>query len=189
MLEYLALLLKLFLVFAKVGLLAWGGGPAMIPLMQEEVLGQKWLTPEGFVDALAVGNSLPGPIATKMSIYVGYQQAGLPGALAGVTGTIAPSGVLMLVLALFLLRQKDSPVINAALTAVRPAVVGLLIWTAYDLGSKVLLAGGITWSEAIAASWDKILIVAVVAIGVIRFNVNPALVMVAAAVFGVLVYR
>lgn len=95
----------------------------------------------------------------------------------------------MLVLALFLLRQKDSPVISAALTAVRPAVVGLLIWTAYDLGSKVLLAGGITWGEAIAASWDKILIVAVVAIGVIRFNVNPALVMVAAAVFGVLVYR
>ena len=66
MLEYLALLLKLFLVFSKVGLLAWGGGPSMIPLMQQEVLAQNWLTPEGFIDALALGNALPGPIATKM---------------------------------------------------------------------------------------------------------------------------
>jgi len=190
MLEYLALLLKLFLVFSKVGLLAWGGGPSMIPLMQEEVLAQNWLTSEEFIDALALGNALPGPIATKMSIYVGYKQAGLLGALAGVSGIIAPSGVLMLILALFFLALKDSPAIQSALTAVRPAVVGLLVWTAYDLGEKVLRTGGKSWSQAITANWDKVLIVVVVAFVTIRFpQINPALVIVVAAIFGLFVYR
>jgi len=187
--ETLALLFNIFFVFARVGTLAWGGGPSMIPLMQQEVIAHKWLTSEEFIDALALGNALPGPIATKMSLHIGYQQAGLPGALAGVLGTIAPSGVLMLVLAIFFLRAKDAPAIEAALSAVRPAVVGLLIWTAFDLGSTVLLAGNLTWSQALSANWDKILIVAIVAIGVIRFEVNPALVIIIAAIFGVIVYR
>lgn len=192
MLEYLALLLKLFLVFAKVGLLAWGGGPAMIPLMQQEVLGQKWLTPEEFIDALALGNSLPGPIATKMSLYVGYKEAGVLGALAGVSGTIAPSGLLMIILVLFFLRVKDAPVIQSALTAVRPAVVGLLAWTAYDLGEKVLRKAGMDWGQALAAGWDKVLIMAVVVFVMIRFGERSevaALVIVGTAVFGALVYR
>ena len=192
MLEYLALVVKLFLVFSKVGLLAWGGGPSMIPLMQQEVLAQNWLTAEEFIDALALGNALPGPIATKMSIYVGYRQAGLLGALAGVSGTIAPSGVLMLILALFFLALKDSPAIQSALQAVRPAVIGLLVWTAYDLGDKVFRKGGITWGQAVTTSWDKLLIMAVVAVVMIRFGDRSeiaALVIVVSAIFGILVYR
>jgi len=191
MLAYLALLLKLFLVFSKVGLLAWGGGPSMIPLMQQEVLAQGWLTPEGFIDALALGNALPGPIATKMSIYVGYEQAGIPGAIAAVSGTIAPSGVLMLILAAFLLGQK-TPLIDAALTAVRPAVIGLLIWTAYDLGEAVLRKGDTTWGQALTTNWDKFLIAAVVALVMIRFGERTemaVLVIVGSAILGILVYR
>ena len=191
MLEYLALLLKLFLVFSKVGLLAWGGGPSMIPLMQQEVLAQGWLTPEGFIDALALGNALPGPIATKMSIYVGYEQAGILGAVAAVSGTIAPSGVLMLILAVFFLGKK-TPLIDAALTAVRPAVIGLLIWTAYDLGEAVLRRGGITWGQALTTNWDKFLIAAVVALVMIRFGDRTemaVLVIVGSAILGILVYR
>ena len=192
MLEYLALVLKLFLVFSKVGLLAWGGGPSMIPLMQQEVLAQGWLTPEGFIDALALGNALPGPIATKMSIYVGWEQAGFLGALAAVSGTIAVSGVLMIILALFLLGRKDLPLINSALTAVRPAVIGLLIWTAYDLGEAVLRKGGITWGQALTTNWDKFLIAAAVALVMIRFGERSevaVLVIVGSAILGILVYR
>ena len=192
MLEYLALLLKLFLVFSKVGLLAWGGCPSMIPLMQQEVLAQNWLTPEGFIDALALGNALPGPIATKMSIYVGWEQAGFLGALAAVSGTIAVSGVLMIILALFLLGRKDLPLINSALTAVRPAVIGLLIWTAYDLGETVLRNGGVTWGQALTTNWDKFLIAAAVALVMIRFGDRSevaVLVIVGSAILGILVYR
>jgi len=87
------LLLRIFIAFAKVGLFGYGGGPSMIPLMQEEVVdAHHWLSTEEFVDALAMGNALPGPIATKMSLYVGYKLAGMPGALAGVQGSSQSAG-------------------------------------------------------------------------------------------------
>lgn len=198
------LLLQIFWVFAKVGVLAYGGGPSMIPLMQQEVVNAGWLTSQDFVDALALGNALPGPIATKMSLYVGFKLAGIPGALAGLLGTIGPSGVLMLILALFFLQLKDSPIIQAALVAVRPTVVGLLIWTAYDLGDKVLRSQGMTWHHAILANWDKFIIAIVVFLAVtyvtgvknnstLLFNFvkssAPALAILIAAVFGIIVYR
>ena len=198
------LLLQIFWVFAKVGVLAYGGGPSMIPLMQQEVVSAGWLSSQDFVDALALGNAMPGPIATKMSLYVGFEQAGIAGALAGVLGTIAPSGVLMLVLAAFFLQLKDSPVIKSALQAVRPTVVGLLIWTAYDLGSQVLRSKGMSWGTATTAHWDKFLITLIVFLGVTYFtqlnpggngllnffkSSAPALAILIAAIFGIAVYR
>ncbi len=199
----LTLLVQIFWVFAKVGVLAYGGGPSMIPLMQQEVINAGWLSEQDFVDALALGNALPGPIATKMSLYVGFKQAGLAGALAGLLGTIGPSGVLMLILAIAFLQLKDSPIIKSALVAVRPTVVGLLIWTAYDLGSKVLRANGTTWGTAVASNWDKFLIAIVVFVavtyltgikagdGLLSFvkSAAPALAILVAAVFGIIVYR
>jgi chromate transporter len=181
--------LRLFWSFARVGLLAWGGGPSMIPLMQQEVLAQKWLSAEEFLEALALGNALPGPIATKMSLYVGYKQAGTLGALAGMAGMIAPSGALMLFLALCLVRHRETPALQAALTAVRPAVIGLLVWTAYEFGTQVLRSGGKSWAEALVATWDQVLIVGVVVVSIVWFEVHPVLVILAAAVFGSLVYR
>jgi chromate transporter len=180
---------RLFWSFARVGLLAWGGGPSMIPLMQQEVLAQKWLSAEEFLEALALGNALPGPIATKMSLYVGYKEAGTLGALAGMAGIIAPSGVLMLVVALCFVRLRDTPVLRAALTAVRPAVIGLLVWTAYEFGEQVLRSGGQSWGEAIVTTWDQVLIVGVVAVSIIWLEVRPMVVMLAAAALGSLVYR
>lgn len=198
------LLLQIFWVFSKVGVLAYGGGPSMIPLMQQEVVNAGWLTSQDFVDALALGNALPGPIATKMSLYVGFKLAGIPGALAGLLGTVGPSGVLMLILALFFLQLKDSPTIQAALVAVRPTVVGLLIWTAYDLGDKVLRTQGMAWSQAAIANWDKFVIAILIFLAVtyitgiknsntLLFNFvkssAPALAILVAAVFGIIVYR
>jgi len=197
-------LLQIFWVFAKVGVLAYGGGPSMIPLMQQEVVSAGWLSREDFVDALALGNALPGPIACKMSLYVGFKQAGLIGALVGLSGTIAPSGVLMLILAAFFLQAKDSTIVKAALQAVRPTVVGLLLWTAYDLGNQVLRAKGASWSAAVGTNWDKFLIALVVFFTVTYFtnadatgnswlgfikSSAPALAILAAAVFGIAVYR
>ncbi len=203
-LAYFKLMIQILWVFAKVGVLAYGGGPSMIPLMQRETVNMGWLSHQDFVDALALGNALPGPIATKMSLYIGYKLAGIPGALAGLLGTIGPSGVLMLILALFFLQLKDSPTIQAALKAVRPTVVGLLLWTAYDLGDKVLRSQGMGWHVAAAANWDKFLIALVTFIAVtylangiktssslITFiqSSAPALAILVAAVFGIIVYR
>ena len=97
----------------------------------------------------------------------------------------------MLILAAFLLGQK-TPIIDAALTAVRPAVIGLLIWTAYDLGEAVLRKGDSTWGQALTTNWDKFLIAAVVALVMIRFGERTemaVLVIVGSAILGILVYR
>lgn len=133
----MGLLWQIFAAFARVGIFGYGGGPSMIPLMQREVVsGQGWLTEPEFVDALALGNSLPGPIAIKMSAYTGYKLAGMLGAATGILGTILPSTIAMLLLAVAYLRFKDLPLVEAALRGIRPAVVALLFWVAYDLFSQ-----------------------------------------------------
>ena len=171
------LLLRIFFAFAKVSIFGYGGGPSMIPLIQEEVVDVNgWLTTEEFVDALAMGNSLPGPIATKMSAYVGYKLAGLPGSLAGVLGMVAPSMILMLVMAVFFFRYKDTPKVQATLKAVRPAVVALLALTVYEIFPQSV------------TSWDTALIM-IVAFALVAFlKVHPALAILGTAILGLVIY-
>jgi chromate transporter len=171
-------LLNLLLTFAKIGVLGYGGGPAMLPLMQEEVVeGNNWMTEQEFVDTLAMGNTLPGPIATKMSFFIGYKVGSWVGAVVALFGLLLPSLVLMMVLGLFFLRFKDLPYAKAMLTAVRPVVVALLAYTTY------------TFIPASIKSWHTALI-AVVAFAVVTFlNFHPALVILIAAILGLIVYR
>ena len=170
--------LNLFLSFAKIGLVGYGGGPAMIPLIQEEVVeGQDWMSDEEFVDTLAMGNTLPGPIATKMSFFIGYKVGGWAGAPIALFGLLLPSLVLMMVLGILFLRFKDLPFAKAMLTAVRPVVVALLAYTAYTVFPKGI------------KNWHTGLI-ALVAFGAVAFlNVHPALTILAAAALGLIVYR
>jgi chromate transporter len=183
------LLWKIFLVFTRVALFSWGGGPASLALMQRETTGQGWVTPPEFADAVAVGNALPGPIAPQVSAFVGYKLAGMPGAVAAAGGTVLPTTVLMLIMVALFFGIKDSPTVQAMLKAVRPVVVGLLVWTAYDMAATVFGARQATWSGAMLQGWDKLLI-AVVAFALLTFTrINPAFVILGAAVFGYGVYR
>jgi len=170
-------LIEILWAFARVGLFGYGGGPSMIPLIQEEAVDRHhWLTMEEFVDALAMGNALPGPIATKMSAYIGYKIAGLPGAVAGVTGMVLPSFILMLVLALFFFRYKDLPHVQSTLKAVRPAIVALLALVVYDV-----------WPHSVT-SWHTGAIAAATFAIVAFSNVHPAYAIGVAALLGLLVY-
>lgn len=185
----LLLLWQLFLVFTRVALFSWGGGPASLALMQREVLSAGWATTDEFADAVALSNALPGPIAPQVSAYVGYKMAGLPGAVAAVTGTVIPATLLMLVMIVYFFSVKDSVTIRAMLTAVRPVVVGLLVWTAYDMASSVFGAKKIGWGPGLLQSWDKVLI-AVGAFALLTFtSINPVLIVISAAVLGFIVYR
>jgi len=195
-----SLLWEIFVVFTRVAMFSWGGGPASMALMQRETTAALWLPPDAqepqpwvntqeFADALAVGNALPGPIAPQVSAYIGYKLAGLPGAISAVTGTVLPTTLLMLAMVVFFFGIKDSPNVKAMLKAVRPVVIGLLIWTAYDMAKTVFGAKNLGWSGALLQSWDKALI-ALVAFGLLTFTtVNPVVLVLAAAAFGFLVYR
>ena len=183
------LIWELFLAFARVGIFGYGGGPSVIPLLQREVVDRGWLTDTEFIDALAIGNALPGPIATKMSVYIGWKLAGAGGIGAALLGMLLPSTIAMLVVAIFFFNLKDSPWIKAALTAVRPAVVGLLIWTAYDLGSKVIDPQGTGLAAALARRWDWVLITIATFVAVTYLRIHPALAILIAGILGVAIYR
>ncbi len=180
---------KIFALFSRVALFSWGGGPASLALMQREVTTAGWTTPAEFADAVAAGNALPGPIAPQVSAFVGYKLAGIPGAIAAVTGTVLPTTVLMLLMIIYFFNVKDSPAVKSMLRAVRPVVVGLLLWTAYDMAGSVFAAKPLGWSAALAGGWDKILIVAATFVLLTATRVNPAFVILGAALLGFAAYR
>jgi chromate transporter len=180
---------QIFVLFTRVAIFSWGGGPASLALMQRETTGVGWVTPEEFADAVAVGNALPGPIAPQVSAYVGYKLAGVPGAVSAAAGTVLPTTILMLIMVVFFFGIKDSPVVQAMLRAVRPVVVGLLIWTAYDMALTVYGVKKLGWTMALTQSWDKVLLALAAFLALTLTKINPALVILAAAIFGYLVYR
>lgn len=194
------LIWRIFMLFTRVAIFSWGGGPASLALMQRETTSALWQPPEAaepipwvtsdeFADAVAVGNALPGPIAPQVSAYVGYKLAGIWGAIAAAAGTVLPTTILMLVMIVFFFGIKDSPTVQAMLKAVRPVVVGLLLWTAYDMAISVYGVRKLGWAAGLTHSWDS-LVITFAAFGLLVFTkVNPALVILGAALVGFVVYR
>lgn len=126
--------IKLFWAFFVPGILGYGGGPSSIPLVEAEVVDRyHWLTVNEFSEVLAIGNSLPGPIATKMAGYIGYDVAGVPGAIVAVFSTVAPSLLLMITLLSLLMKFKNSPRVKRMTIVVRPVIAVLLGIMTYDL--------------------------------------------------------
>ena len=168
----------LFYAFTKVGILGFGGGHSMIPLIQVEVVNNyKWLTIAEFTDALAMANSLPGPITTKMSLLVGYKIAGITGAVAGLVGLLFPSSLLMLLLTALYLKYKDLTAVKGLLKGIRPVVVALLVLVIYSIFPSSINS----WHTAI---------IAVGAFCLIAFlNVHPAFLIAGAAIVGMIFYR
>ena len=158
-------------------------------LMQRECTAAGWVTSDEFADGLAVGNALPGPIAPQVSAYIGYKMAGLPGAIAAASGTVLPTTILMLVMIFFFFRIKDSVTVKSMLTAVRPVVVGLLLWTAYDMAVSVFGVKKLGWSAALSQGWDKLAIIAATFILLTFTKVNPVFIILGAAGLGYLAYR
>ncbi|MDZ4806265.1 MAG: chromate transporter [Candidatus Eisenbacteria bacterium] len=165
-------ILEVFFVFARAGLMAWGGGPSMIPLIRAETIRHGWLTDIEFLDALAMGNALPGPIATKLSGYVGYRVAGVPGAVAATIGMAFPTVVLILLVAGVYLRFKEAPWMQSVMTGLRPAAVALLIATIVEV-----------WPASMGG-WRPVLIGGATLVALLGFHVHPALAIVGAGLFG-----
>jgi chromate transporter len=185
----MALLWSIFILFTRVALFSWGGGAASLALMQRETVTAGWITPDEFANGVALGNALPGPIGPQVAAYVGFKMDGVPGAIAAAVGTVVPTTVLMLVMIYFFFKIKDAPAVKSMLTAVRPIVVGLLLWTAYDVGASVLGAKKVGWLSTAAHGWDQILLI-IVSFGLFTFTtINPIIIIIGAALIGLFVYR
>ena len=122
------LYLKLFISFFKIGSFTFGGGWAMIPLIEREVVDkQNWIKREDFVDALAIAQSLPGVLAVNISILIGNKLRGLKGCLMATLGTILPSFLIILAIAIWFVQTYDNPVVERIFKGIRPAVVALIV--------------------------------------------------------------
>ena len=118
---------SIFLAFFIPGILGYGGGPASIPLVEKEVVDRYgWMTTQEFGEVLALGNALPGPIATKMAGYIGYMEGGILGSIVALFASVAPSLILMIGLMVTLLKFKDSPKVKNITKLVRPVIAVLL---------------------------------------------------------------
>lgn len=149
----------------------------MIPLMQAEcVHANGWVTDEQFLEAIAASSALPGPIAVKMSVLVGSQVAGVPGAVAALMGVTIPAVVLISLFAGVLMQVRSAPAVSGAMRAVQPAVVGLLAWTVISLAPD----GIRSWSGALIAGG---------ALAALAFKIHPAVVIVVAMVIGAVFMR
>lgn len=118
-------------------MLGYGGGPSSIPLVHKEVVDKyKWMNDDEFADVLALGNTLPGPIATKMAGYIGYRVAGVIGMINAVLATIVPTILLMIVLLTSLASFKDQPWVSGMTKAVVPVVGVMLATLTWDFFKK-----------------------------------------------------
>jgi len=132
--------LNLFLTFLKIGFFAYGGGYAMIPLIQHEmVTSNGWLKMSEFLQIITIAEMTPGPLAVNLATFTGYKLAGLTGALVSTTGVILPSFGLVLILTRIFLLIRENPKIKGLLTGLRSAVLALIISSAVSIGKTAFL--------------------------------------------------
>ncbi|MFA9559247.1 chromate transporter [Evansella sp. AB-rgal1] len=159
---------QIFMAFLRVGLLGYGGGPASIPLFHKEVVERyKSMTSEEFADILAIGNTLPGPIATKMAGYIGYRVGGVLGMFNAVIASVFPTVILMIILLTSLASFREYTWVRGMTHGVIPVVavmMGVLTWSFIDSSNK-------------AFGWMKVIFLLVFSFLFIEIlNLHPAIV-------------
>lgn len=119
---------RLFLTFLKIGAFTFGGGYAMISIIEHEVINRRgWITRPDFLDLLTLAQSAPGPISLNTAVFVGYRLRGLRGALSAILGAVIPSFVIILCVAILFTDVRHNPWVDAAFRGMRPAVVALIV--------------------------------------------------------------
>lgn len=131
---------KLFLIFARIGGFTFGGGYAMLPMLQREVVEKyKWATNDELLDYYAIGQCTPGVIAVNTATFIGYKLKGIPGAIFATLGVVTPSIIIIGIIAAFISNFRDLEVVQWAFSGVRAAVVALILSAVIKIGKKSLI--------------------------------------------------
>lgn len=174
--------LQLFLSYLKIGFFGFGGGYAMLSLIQNEIVEQRgWLTASQFADIVAVSQITPGPIAINSATYIGYEIGGFWGSVVATFAVCLPSLMLMLFLTWFFLRHRENRFIQMVVKSVGPIVVGMIASAAL-----IMISPRTGSSESFIDGWSWVLFAACL-YGSYR-KVNPILMIVLSAVAGIVIY-
>lgn len=137
---------QLFSDFFKIGAFTLGGGYAMIPIIESEVVGKRrWLRQEEFLDIIAIAQSCPGVFAINMSVFIGYKLRKLPGAISAALGSALPSLIIILLIAMFFSRFQDNPVVESIFRGIRPAVVALIAAPTFNIAKSAKISLSNCW--------------------------------------------
>ena len=177
--DTLNLMFKLFMTFFKIGAFTIGGGYAMLPLIQKEVVEtNEWITQDEFMDILAIAEATPGPVAINTSTYVGYKMAGVKGSLICTLGTVLPSFTIILLIVTFFWDYRQNPLIEKIFLGIRPAVAALIFSAVYKMGKHMefnirhALGTGLTILTILLLDISPIYIILVAALGSIVYFKN-----------------
>ena len=187
------LLLDLFLTFLKIGVVSFGGGYGMIPLLTEEVVAHNWLTESEVLNFIAVSESTPGPIAVNMATFIGASQHGILGAFLATLGVVLPAFIIILCIASIMAGLLKYAGVKAFLSGVRPVVIGLIIATGLSMSIMVLI-GISKIGDKFFLDYKAVIIFAVVSIlhlvykKVKKKSISPIILIAVSAVLGIILY-
>ena len=165
-------MLQLFAVFAKIGAFTLGGGYAMIPIIQREMSKRGWISDEELPDIVALSQSAPGVMAVNISIFAGYRLRGVKGSIAATLGSVMPSFVIILAIALFFSAFRDNPWVERAFKGIRPVVISLIAVPVVNMARKS------------CTSWWKWGIALLSLVFVAFLNVSPVYILLVVIVLG-----
>ncbi|MCI8608473.1 MAG: chromate transporter [Firmicutes bacterium] len=148
--------LQLYLTFFKIGILGFGGGMAILPLIYQSVLEFTDMNPETFTNLFAISQATPGPMAVNAATFVGFQVAGVGGAAAATLGVACPSFILVALVVKFISKYHDNKLIEGAFTGIRPATVGMIGAAAIFIGQTSLLKVDVSEITSLAEGLEAI---------------------------------
>jgi len=173
----MSVILKLFLTFLKIGAFSFGGGYAVLSLIQEEVIeGSRWISPGDFTDIVAISEMTPGPIAVNSSTFVGYKVGAFAGSLFATLGVVLVPVVITLIVSIYYNKFKHLKQVNWVIRGIRPAVLGLIAAACVNIG------------KASIVDFKGVLIAILVFAGVYKFKINPIIALVISGGLGVVLY-
>lgn len=176
--DFMKIIFEIFLSIFKIGAFTFGGGYAMIPLIEQEVVNnKKWLNKDEFMDVLVVAQSLPGAMAINASIFLGYRIAGILGAISALIAVILPSFIIIILIAVFFMQFRNNYYVNAAFMGITAAV------------PMLVLVGAISLAKGIPKNLRSLITILISLIALIFFHINPVVVIIVSGVYGAIFLR
>lgn len=176
--DFMKIIFEIFLSIFKIGAFTFGGGYAMIPLIEQEVVNnKKWLNKDEFMYVLVVAQSLPGAMAINASIFLGYRIAGILGAISALIAVILPSFIIIILIAAFFMQFRNNYYVNAAFMGITAAV------------PMLVLVGAISLAKGIPKNLRSLITILISLIALIFFHINPVVVIIVSGVYGAIFLR
>ena len=180
------ILWELFYTFFTIGLFTIGGGYAMLPLIQQRVLENGWLEEQAIIDFIAVSESTPGPFAINIATYVGQETGGVLGAVCATLGVVLPSFLVILIVAQFYEKFKQSRLVAGAMTGLRPVVIGLIASAVVSMAAQVFLPKGLALASVTNVTFVLSAIIFVLMLVLVFVKkVHPIVIIVLSAALGI----